>query len=212
MAQIIEETKGKAAKAAAAAAPPKARKRKGVDKWKSKKWFNILAPALFNNTPLTQTPGEEAENIMNRIVSVSAREMTGNIKKSQLMLKFKVNNVQGLNAYTTLHGIEFQPGSVRRLVRRKSSKVELVVDVPCKDGALARVKTIAITGNMISAPKRTAVRDILREGVKTIASQNDYETMVNLFVTGEPMTDALAGARKVAPMKRIDILKVTRLG
>ncbi len=47
-------------------APIKARKRKGVDKWKTKKWFQVLAPAVFNNSPVAQTPGEDAEGIMGR--------------------------------------------------------------------------------------------------------------------------------------------------
>ena len=35
----------------------KARKRKGVDKWKTKKWFTVLAPATFNNAVIAHTPG-----------------------------------------------------------------------------------------------------------------------------------------------------------
>ncbi|MEK6970513.1 MAG: hypothetical protein AABW68_02345 [archaeon] len=208
MAQMIEEENNK--KEAKSAAVPKSKKRKGVDKWKTKKWFTVLAPPMFNNVVLGQTPAEEPENVMNRTVAVSAREITGNIKKSQLMLQFRVNNVQGLNAYTHLASIMVQPSSVRRLVRRRTSKVESVDDVTCKDGVRARVKSVALVANQISAPKRAQVRVLLREGVQAVAAQHDYEALLQQFVTGEPIGGVVEKARKIAPMKRVDVLKVTR--
>lgn len=209
MAQMIDEENNK--KEAKTGAPPKARKRKGVDKWKTKKWFTVLAPALFNNVSIAQTPAEDPEHIVNRTIAVSAREITGNIKKSQLMLHFKVNNVQGLNAYTELSSLMVQPSSVRRLVRRKTSKVESVDDVTCKDGVHARVKSVALVSHQISAPKRAQVRVMLREGMMGLAAQNNYEALLNSFVSGDPTGGIMEKARKIAPMKRVDVLKVTRL-
>ena len=37
--------------------------RRVVDKWKKKKWFSILAPAMFDKRPLAETPGEKPKNI-----------------------------------------------------------------------------------------------------------------------------------------------------
>lgn len=207
MANMIED-KSTAKEIAAA---PKARKRKGVDKWKTKKWFTVLAPPAFNNTPLAQTPGEDPENVMNRIVNVSGREVTGNIKKTQLMLKFRVNNVQGLNAYTVFDSIEVQPGSVRRLVRRRSSKIEAVDDVMCKDGVLARVKTVALCAHKVSGPRRATIRTMVHDEIKTLAGAHDYEVLLNQIVTGDHGNMILSKIRKIAPMKRVDVLKVVRL-
>ena len=209
MEMIDTENTKKGAKETAVA--PKARKRKGVDKWKTKKWFTVLAPATFNNAIIAHTPGEEAEGLMGRTVHVSARDLTGNIKKNQLMLHFKVNNVQGLNAYTRFDSLEVQPSALRRLVRRRSSKIESVDDVMCKDGVKARIKSVALTAVKVSRPQQAAVRRVLKEEAQNVASSNDYEAMLNHFTMGEPSVEVVAKARKIAPMKRIDILKVTRL-
>lgn len=190
---------------------PKARKRKGVDKWKTKKWFTVLAPATFNNAVIAHTPGEEAEGLMGRTVHVSARDLTGNIKKNQLMLAFKVNNVQGLNAFTMFDSIEVQPSALRRLVRRRSTKVESVDDVTCKDGVRARIKSVALSANKISRPQQAAVRRILHAEAAEFASGTDYEALLNSCATSEPIAKAVDKARKIAPMKRVDILKVSRL-
>ncbi len=189
----------------------KARKRKGVDKWKTKKWFTVLAPATFNNAVIAHTPGEEAEGLMGRKVFVSARDLTGNIKKNQLMLAFKVNNVQGLNAFTMFDSIEVQPSALRRLVRRRSTKVESVDDVMCKDGVRARIKSVALSANKISRPQQADVRRILHAEAAEFAAGNDFESVLNLCATSDPIAKAVDKARKIAPMKRIDVLKVTRL-
>ncbi len=189
----------------------KARKRKGVDKWKTKKWFTVLAPATFNNAVIAHTPGEEAEGLMGRTVHVSARDLTGNIKKNQLMLAFKVNNVQGLNAFTMFDSIEVQPSALRRLVRRRSTKVESVDDVLCKDGVRARIRSVALSANKISRPQQAAVRRILHAEAAEFAAGSDFETVLNLCATSDPIAKAVDKARKIAPMKRVDVLKVTRL-
>lgn len=189
----------------------KARKRKGVDKWKTKKWFTVLAPATFNNAIIAHTPGDEPEGLMGRKVFVSARELTGNIKKNQLMLAFKVNNVQGLNAFTTFDAIEVQPSALRRLVRRRSSKVESVDDVLCKDGARARIKSVALSANKISRPQQAAVRRILQAEAAEFAAGNDFESVLNQCATSDPLAKAIDKARKIAPMKRVDVLKVSRI-
>ncbi len=206
MANIIEETTPKKE----TGAPVKARKRKGVDKWKNKKWFHVLAPATFNNTIIAQTPGEEAESIINRTIFVSGRELTGNIKKSQLMLLFRIIQVQGLNAYTSFDGIEAQPSSIRRLVRRRSSKIESVDDVVCKDNTAARIKTIALAAGKISAPKRTAIRQILKREIVELARQHEYESLLSHLVATDVGSPILAKVKKISPMKRVDILKVTK--
>ncbi|MEK6902580.1 MAG: hypothetical protein AABX02_03265 [archaeon] len=189
----------------------KARKRKGVDKWKTKKWYTVLAPAVFQNSPMGQTPGEEAENVMGRTIYVSGREITGNIKKSQLMVEFKVNSVQGLNAYTELAGIAVQPSAVRRLVRRRSSKVESSDNATCKDGTRVRIKSVALAANHISAPQRAEVRRILKNEMLKVAAGFEYEGLLNHFITGDPTTEMVVPIRKIAPMKRVDILKIIRL-
>jgi small subunit ribosomal protein S3Ae len=208
MQMIDEPTNAKEGKKEAA---PRTRKRKGVDKWKTKKWFTILAPATFNNAIIAHTPGEEAEGLMGRTVHVSARDLTGNIKKNQLMLAFKVNNVQGLNAYTRFDAVEVQPSALRRLVRRRSTKVESVDDVTCKDGTRARVKSVALSANKISRPQQAAVRRILRAEAAEVAAGSDFEALLNACATSEPIAKAIDKARKIAPMKRVDVLKVTRL-
>ena len=206
MAAMIEDKKMKGV-----VTPPKSKKRKGVDKWKNKKWFTVLAPSAFNNVPLAHTPSEDAELVKGRVVLANARDLTGNIKKNQLMLRFRVDNVQGSNAHTQFDGMAVQPSSLRRLVRRRSSKIESVEDVVCKDGTRARIKTLALSSYKVSVSQGTTVRKIIGEEMRSLAKEKDYPELLLHLLASEGNAPFLERARKIAPMKRIDFLKATRL-
>lgn len=186
-------------------------KRKGPDKWKSKKWYKIMASKHFNNIELAQTPGVDEEAVMGRVVSMNARDLTGNIKKNQLMVKFRVNDVQGLNANTELHSVELQPSATKRLTRRRASKVESVDNVLCKDGTRARIKTIALCAYKITRTQETAIRAAIKKEVEKIARNFDFQDLVHDLVVGEHGNELMGSTKTIAPMKRIDIVKAIKL-
>lgn len=186
-------------------------KRKGPDKWKSKKWYKVIAPKAFNNIELAQTPGIDEEAVMGRVVAVNARDLTGNIKKNQLMVRFRIKDVQGLNANTELHSLELQPSATKRLVRRRSSKVESVDNVICKDGSRARMKSIALCAYKITRTQETAIRALIKKEVQRIAREYAYEDLVYDLVAGDHGTELQIAVKGVAPMKRVDIVKCIKL-
>src|SRR3989338_6130015 len=112
-------------------AKPKAKK-KTVDKWKKKIWYTLYAPAYFDNKPLGETIAEKPEQVSNRTIVVSGRDLNP-AKKTNASLRFKVKEVQGNKAYTETMGHEVAEGFVRRLVRRRGSKIECVQDVVTTD-------------------------------------------------------------------------------
>lgn len=192
-------------------AKPIVKKRKGVDKWKNKKWYHVMAPALFSQRPIGETPGEDAEKMMGRIISVNARDLTGNIKKNQVMINFRITDVQGTNANTTFDSMHVQTGALKRLVRRRSSKVESVDDVVTKEGTRARVKSLALTAVPVSQTQKSAIRKILKDSMTQVARENDYESMFHLLVLGDGTQNAQKDAHKIAPIKRVDVVKIRRL-
>ncbi|MDP2666848.1 MAG: hypothetical protein Q8P05_05115 [Candidatus Diapherotrites archaeon] len=190
---------------------PPVKRRKTVDKWKNKKWFHILAPASFSHRLIGETPAEESEKMVGRIISVSARDLTGNIKKTQVMLNFRVLDVQGTNANTIFDSMHVQTGALKRLVRRRSSKVESVDDVVTKDGVRARVKSLALTAGRMSQSQQTAVRKIMHDNMVAFALESEYEGLLHSLVLGDGTTATSQAAHKISPLKRVDVIKIRRI-
>ncbi|MGC9121590.1 MAG: 30S ribosomal protein S3ae, partial [Thermogladius sp.] len=71
--------------------------RKGVikDKWKLKKWFNIVAPQSFGGVVLATTPSDDPMKLIGRTVETTLYDLTGDISQVHVKLYFQVVDVQG---------------------------------------------------------------------------------------------------------------------
>ncbi|MFH1664042.1 MAG: hypothetical protein ABH986_04525 [archaeon] len=187
--------------------PKRVDTRRTTDKWKKKKWFTLFAPKMFDQKELGEIVAEKPETLENRVVSFNARELTGNPKKQHISFYFKVFNVQGLKAYTKLVGHEINPNFLKRIVRRRSSKMETTQTVNLKDNQKARVKTIVISMKKLPKIKETAIRKIMIEKIAYASKKKDFDDFVNEMVFGNIASKIENETRKVGFVKRIEVIK-----
>ena len=109
--------------------------RKVKDRWKSKNWYNVLAPPSFDNVTIADTLADNPENLINRVTGVSLQDLTNDFRKSHITLFFRINKVKESNAYTEFIGHTLTSDYLRRMIRRRRSKIDGVYDVTTRDGA-----------------------------------------------------------------------------
>jgi small subunit ribosomal protein S3Ae len=182
-------------------------KRKTIDKWKKKKWFSLTAPSFFNSQSLGETVAEEPEMVMKRSIVVNAADLTNQSKLRHIALRFQVSNVQGQKAQTQLVGHEIQDSYLRRLVRRRSSKIQVVEDVSLKDGEKVRVKAVTITGRKASRAQESEIRRIMKEELKNSAANKPFDQFVQELIFGTASSNIFKAVKKIVPIKRIEINK-----
>ncbi len=190
-------------------AEKKGKRKRVIDKWKKKKWYKILAPKSFNQREIGETPSEKDSLVLNRVVLVSARDLGIQTKKQHLSLKFKVFDVQGLKAQTKTVQIEIKPSFLRRIIRRRSSKMEVNQTEYLKDGSKAKIKTVAISLHKLSQKKKKSIRKLLFEKVKAISKSKDFEELIQEIIFGTHFEKAFNEIKKIAPMKRVEIVKAS---
>ncbi len=84
-------------------AKARAAARKQRDKWKNKRWFTIRAPRHpWNFKRIGETIGETEEHIMGRVYEMTQQEFNGDFTKMHVLLRFRVTEVVGQDALTTL--------------------------------------------------------------------------------------------------------------
>ena len=71
----------------------KAQKLEGAVKAR-KRWFDVLATKDFNETVIGETPALAPEQIVGRVISVNLMNITGNIKKQNINVKFKITGIR----------------------------------------------------------------------------------------------------------------------
>lgn len=186
-------------------AKPRAAAKKVKDKWRAKEWYKIIAPEMFSKMQLGETPSDTPEGVMGRITEATVQDLTGDFSKMHIKIKFRVNDVRGLDAHTVFIGHDLTSDYVRRLTRRKRTKTDAVIDVTTKDAWEIRVKPMAVSEQRIQASQETAVRHIMDEVVKKTASEVTIGEFVRMLIMGELSKRISDASKIIVPIKRIEI-------
>ena len=177
------------------------------DKWKLKKWFNILAPKSFGETSLGSTLAYDISQTINRKVETTLYDLTGDFNLVYVHLYFKIIGTAGENLVTRFAGHELSRDYLRSLIRRKSSKINHVIDVTTKDGYVIRVKGLALTTYRCHRSQKTAIRKIMEEVVTKYASELTFDEFVQKMLFGEMANAIFEMAHKIYPLRRVEIEK-----
>ncbi len=179
--------------------------KKVKDKWRAKEWYKLYAPDMFSKMQLGETPADNPEGVMGRLTEATVQDLTGDFSKMHIKIRFKVNDVRGLDAFTVFDGHDLTSDYVRRLTRRKRTKTDTVVDVTTKDGWTIRVKPMAVSEQRIQASQETAIRNIMHAETKRIASGATIGEFVRMLIMGELSKSISDASKIIVPIKRIEI-------
>jgi len=188
-----------------AVAKPAARKVK--DRWKAKEWYKIQAPMMFNQAALGETPSSDATSLIGRTTEVTVHDLTGDFSKMHVKLKFRVNDVRGLEAHTVFIGQDLTSDYIRRLTRRKKTKTDHVIDVVTKDGYKVRIKPMSITDKRIQASQETAVRTLMTNELQKVVLEMTISDLVKHIISGDLAKLLSNVAKVIVPIKRVEIRK-----
>jgi small subunit ribosomal protein S3Ae len=181
--------------------------RKTVDKWKKKKWFNVLSSKIFDKRPLGETPAEKPKNIMGRIMKTTLDTVTGQRAKRDYMISFKVNDVQGQTASTVVSEFSVNKGTLGRTIRRRNSKVALVGKIAVVGGE-AMTTVVVVTERKATNAQKAGVRKIIKEELTSLNGK-DFELLVQELLLGNFSNELFKKAAKVCPVKKVIVAKST---
>ena len=181
--------------------------RKVKDKWKAKTWYNIVAPPSFDSVTVADTLSDSPDSLINRVTGVSLQDITNDFRKSHIVLYFQVHNVEENNAHTQFVGHTLTSDYLRRLIRRRRSKIDGVYDVTTKDGAQVRVKPFATTDKRIQNSQKRVVRESMKKTLSDQASKSTMSEFVSQIIDGKTGSDIYKNCKKLYPVKRVEIYK-----
>ncbi len=187
--------------------PNRAVARKLKDKWKAKEWYRILAPDMYERTPVSETLADDPEKVIGRILEISLQDLTGDFTKMHIKLHFRVTEVAGTDAHTTFIGHGLASDYLRRLTRRKRSKTAGVYDVMTKEGYKVRVKPLAITEKRIQTSQQRQIREIMGKVIEKVASEKTLTFFVKDMTTGALSDTMVKECKAIYPLKKVEVAK-----
>jgi small subunit ribosomal protein S3Ae len=181
--------------------------RKVKDKWRSKNWYQILAPTLFDNAPISETLSDVPENLIGRVTEVSLQDITNDFRKAHIKLYFKINKIQDGNAQTQFDGHTLTSDYLRRMIRRRKSRIDGVYDIDTKDNASIRVKPFAITDKRIQNSQKKVIRIAMKDTISNEGKTKTLNEFLRDILEGKIGSEIYKNCKKFYPVKRVEIYK-----
>jgi len=181
--------------------------KKVKDKWKSKIWYNILATESFGKKEIGSTPASEPGEIIGRISEAYLSNLAGDFKLSHVKVYFRINKVEGDKAYTEFEGHEINQDYIRRLVRRRKTRIDSVIDVVTADGVKIRLKPLIILDRKVIKNVETNIRNAINEFLKEKASSLPLDQLVVYMLSTNYPNDAYEKIKNIYPTRKIELRK-----
>lgn len=182
-------------------------KKRVRDKWRSKSWYTVLAPPYFGNVELGAIPADEPEKLVGRVIDSTLYEITNDFAHQYLKMYFQITEIDGKTARTIFKGHEYSRDYLRSLVRRRTTKVDGIVNLATKDGYKLRVAVSALTLSRIRTTQEKEIRTIMKRTIEEKASALTLDQFAQEMVLGKIASDIYNEAKKIAPLRHVGIRK-----
>jgi len=183
------------------------RSQRKAESRKAKQWYKVVSPEMFGRVPFGETVANDPERVVGRIVETTLGDLTNNFSKQNTKLKFKVDRVAGDSAYTKFLGHEMTTDYVRSLVKRRTSRIDSIVDVITTDGYHVRVKPSCFTVKRARANQVKSIRELSKRVVLERSKTLDLNQLIQEAVGGKISLDIYKEAKAIYPLRRVEVRK-----
>ncbi|KAI3630765.1 hypothetical protein MIR68_003921 [Amoeboaphelidium protococcarum] len=203
-------------------------KKRVVDPFTRKDWYDIKAPVMFENRDIGKTLVNRSYGLKNaddylrgRVLEVCLADLNKDEAQSFRKIKLKVEEIQTAGnskvCLTNFYGLDFTSDKIRSMVKKWQTLIEAFVDVKTTDDYLLRVFVIGFTKRRPNQVKKTtyalssqvrAIRkkmfDIVKKEVSTVDLKGLVEKLIP-EVMGKEIEKATQG---IYPLQNVFVRKV----
>lgn len=175
-----------------------------------KMWITVYAPELLGgiNKPLAKVLCNEPSDLINRIVLVKGLEFTRELEDRGMNLYFRIIKVTPSGAFSTLIGHSYSREIISSKVRRRMSRVELIMRVYTKDGHRVKISVLAMTAHRCKDTHKKLIRRIFEEFLAEKAKEYNYEEYIyNLAIRKLWHGEMIKRAIKIYPIREFLVYK-----
>lgn len=177
------------------------------DKWRGKGWYLVIAPSFFGNVELGSIPAQQPDQLIGRVVEATLYDITSDFSHHYLKMFFQINELDGKTAKTLFKGHEYSRDYLRSLVRRRTTKVDSLINLTTKDGFKLRIAVSALTLSRIKTSQEKIIRKTMEKIIHEKANALSLDQFVQEMVLGKIASDIYNQAKEVAPLRHVGIRK-----
>jgi small subunit ribosomal protein S3Ae len=201
----------------------KGNKKKAVDPFSRKDWFDIKAPSSFTvrqvgKTMCNRTVGKKTakDNLMGRVFEVCLADLNDDEDQAYRKMRLRCEDVQGKNVLTQFCGMDMTRDKLCSLTKRWQSLIECHVDVATTDGYLLRLFAIAFTKKRANQVRKASyaqsaqakmIRAKMAEIMTREAETSDLKELVAKFVPESIGKEIERVCHSIYPLQNVFVRK-----
>jgi len=178
-----------------------------VKKSKSKEWFTIIAPKIFEERELGRTMVSDPQQLIGRRISLNLLELTNNFNKFYMKFTFRVARLEGNKAFTEFDSSECLQDYISRMVLRRVRRIDTVQDLKTKDGVAIRVKGLGIISRRVKSSIQKTIRSSMKDMIKNFVENSTFNELIESILGDELKNYILKEARRIYPVRNFEVRK-----
>ncbi|MEM5799667.1 MAG: hypothetical protein QXZ43_03305 [Candidatus Aenigmatarchaeota archaeon] len=179
-----------------------------VKKIKGKDWFTIIAPKMFQEKILGETPGDDVKKVIGRIIEVPLVMITNDMSKYYLKAKMKIVKIDGLKAYTDLAGLECLRDHIARMIRYRITRIDTVQRLETKDGKKVAVKSVIVTNRRVTRGIEKEIKKYVEDIIAKTVSENTLDDFLTKVLKDSIKQKIMKEGSKIYPLRFFEIRKL----
>jgi small subunit ribosomal protein S3Ae len=172
-----------------------------------KTWYNIQSPSYFGEAYIGSAPCDDPNKMLGRVIEKTLYDLTDDFAHQHLKLFFKIIAVNGNTCSTIFNGHEYSREYLRGLVRRRSTRIDDILNVTTKDGYIVRASIVVLSAQNARTSQVSSVRKVIERITEEKANELTFEQFVREAVLGKIASDIYNETKKILPIRHVGIRK-----
>lgn len=174
-------------------------------KIKKKRWYQVVGPRMFRENILGETLVNDPQLMLNKILKVNLMNLTHEVKRQNVNIKFQINEVKENQAIADVIGYEIIPATIRRFVRRGKKRIDMSFLCETSDKKKVRIKPVAITKKTMKSSVSAAIRKSITDYLVNSIKKMNYNNLVTSLVSHKLQSSLRNHLRKIYPLRICEI-------
>ena len=172
-------------------------------------WYRLHAPSMFNYAIMAHTPADSPEVVNGRVTEVPLEQLTGDFNQKNFMIKFRVHETRGNNAFTSFDGHRLTSDYKRALTRRRNSRIDCNFVLNLKDDVQIRIKPIIMVDKRIKKSQEKMLRAVAHKYIEDNLSKLSLSETLKKIYSGDLNKEVASTLKATYPTKRVEISKIS---
>src|SRR3989338_4827122 len=173
-----------------------------------KSWYKVMAPKSFGQRELGETYLASPESAVGRTLRYNLKELTGNVKDQNAYVFFRIDRAAAALLHTLPVGYELSLSSIKRMVKKNTTRLDDYFAGFSKDNKQVVVKSIIITGFKVQRSVGQALRRELQDTLRETLQKEDFAAFIGSLAGGKLRSERRKRLPRIYPLKEVTVRMV----